>query len=268
MAATCSVPLNADTGSDVASVRKALSILCAFTRRRPSWTVSALSRELDIPKSTAHNLLRTLLAFDFVEQSPVDKTYRLGPRAYELGSAYVSGSELITPAMPHLRRLQTRSGETVKLGALSGGQVLVLAAVESTQQLHTRGDVGRRWPLHSSGLGKAILSQIDDAELDRVIEERGLPRLTRHTLTDRDELREALAQIRRDGYARDWEENELGVRCISVGFVDPIRRGVHAISVSGPSVRMSAQRARDIAGWAQETSEGILEQLGRQARRV
>lgn len=260
--------LNIESGADVASVRKALSILCIFSGRRPSWSVSALSRELNIPKSTAHNLLRTLLAFDFVEQSPVDKTYRLGSRAYELGSVYVSSSELITPAIPHLRRLQALTGETVKLGALSAGQVLVLAAVESTQQLHTRGDVGRRWALHSSGLGKAILSQLGDSELDRIIEERGLPRLTRHTLTDPAELRTALASIREEGYARDWEENELGVRCVSVGFVDPIRHGVHGVSVSGPSVRMSAQRAREIAGWAREASEGILQGLGRQARRA
>ena len=114
--------------------------------------------------------------------------------------------------MPHLRRLQDRSGETVKLGALSSGQVLVLAAVESTQQLHTRGDVGRRWALHSSGLGKAILSQLDDVEIDLIVTQHGLPRLTPRTLNSRAQLGVALAEIRAAGYARDWEENEPGVR--------------------------------------------------------
>ncbi|MCA2962705.1 MAG: IclR family transcriptional regulator [Acidobacteriaceae bacterium] len=223
----------------VSSVEKALRLLSTFSLASPQWALSDLAREQGMPKSTAHNLLKTLQAFDLVRQDPEDRVYRLGPRALEMGFLYARSTELLGQARPHLRRLAERSRETVKLGMLSDSQVLIVAAVESTHQLHTRGDIGTRWPLHSTGLGKAILSALPLAEAEALTRRRGLAALTKQTATSWPKLRAELAATRERGYAVDREENEAGVRCVAAAFVDPLRGAVAAVSVSGPSVRLS-----------------------------
>ena len=223
----------------VSSVEKALTLLSAFSLAKPQWALSDLAREHKLPKSTAHNLLKTLQAFDLVRQDPEARVYRLGPRSLEMGFVYARSTEILVQARPLLRRLAEKSRETVKLGMLSDNQVLIVAAVESTHQLHTRGDIGTRWPLHSTSLGKAILSALPLEEAETLVGRKGLAAFTQHTTTSWPKLRADLGAIRERGYALDMEENEAGVRCVAAPFVDPLRGGVAAVSVSGPSVRLS-----------------------------
>src|SRR5207253_3490069 len=131
--------------AEVASVRKALDLLESFSFENPAWTLSALARRLEIPKSTAHNLLRTMQSFDLVRQDVETRSYRLGARVMELGLLFARSTEMLTHARPLLRCLAEETQETVKLGMLSSDQVLILAAIESAENLHTRGDVGKRW---------------------------------------------------------------------------------------------------------------------------
>jgi IclR family transcriptional regulator, KDG regulon repressor len=235
---------------EVSAVRKALEILCSFTREKPVWSLSELSTALRIPKSTAHNLLRTLEGFDVVRRDPENKRYHLGLRLYELGLLFSSNSQLVATALPHLRRLAEYTQETVKLGVLSGGQVLVAAAVESSLLLNTRGDVGSRWPLHSTSLGKAILAALSRAEVHTIVRRQGLPRFTEHTTVGLEELEQALDGIRERGFALDLEENELGVRCAAVPLTLPPSSGgfIAALSVSGPSSRLTPGRLEEFAG--------------------
>jgi DNA-binding IclR family transcriptional regulator len=247
-AKVCSLPLN-DAGSryEVSAVRKALSILAVFSVFEPEWSLSALARRLHLPKSTAHNLLRTLQSFDLVQQDRERRAYRLGPRALEMGLAFSQSSEVLAQARPVLRRVAQATGETVKLGILSNDQVLIVAAVESTHQLHTRGDTGTRWPLHSTSLGKAILSALPPDECERVLRSRGMQQFTSRTLTSLARLGKELETTRARGYATDCEENEPGVCCVSAPLVDSLRGSVGAISVSGPRVRLGDERLADFA---------------------
>jgi DNA-binding IclR family transcriptional regulator len=259
-----SVLLNKEVRPDyqVSSVRKALEILCVFTPDNPRWTLSGLSRKLGIPKSTASNLTRTLQAFDLLRQDAQDKTYFIGPRAHELGLLYTAKTDLIGCALPRMRRLNDLTKETVKLGVLSQREVLVVAAIESPLQLHTRGDVGRRWHLHSSSLGKAILSALPQNEVEEIIE-AGLPRFTEATLTNPADLVKALRQIREKGYALDLEENEPGVRCVSASVTDPIRGLTAAVSMSGPTVRLGSEtllsHARHVIAAARQIQAALRE---------
>ena len=232
---------------EVASVKKALELLGAFSLCAPNWTLADLSRHFGFPKSTAHNLLKTLQSFDLVRQDPEDRTYRLGPRAMEMGLVFARSTEMLAQARPVLRRLAGKSGETVKLGISSDDQVLVIAAVESAHQLHTRGDVGTRWPLHSTSLGKAILSAMPLTEAQALVEHRGLKPYTRRTTISWPKLCADLTAIRQRGYALDLEENEPGVRCVAVPFVDPLRGAIAAISISGPSLRLAAGDLKNLA---------------------
>jgi DNA-binding IclR family transcriptional regulator len=257
---------NAAGQYEVSSVRKALEILCSFTPARPAWTLSDLSRSLGIPKSTAHNLVRTLESFGCVRQNPDDRRYTLGPKIYELGLVFSHTTDLLTKAMPFLRKLAAETEETVKLGVLSEAQVLVVGAIESVHQLHTRGDVGGRWPLHSTSLGKAILACLEPDKVRDLLGSRRLPPLTPRTITRLDKLQTELEQIRERGYAIDWEENEPGVHCVAAGLIVPGHEVVAAISVSGPAVRIHEKILPGHAARVRETVAGIKVALGGRAR--
>lgn len=242
---------------EVASVRKALEILCGFSSRTPILSVSDISRRLGIPKSTAHNLLRTLHSFDFIAQDRETKTYRLGPRLYELGMQFSETMQLAAIALPHLRRLVEATRETAKLAVLSDGEALIVAAVESPYQLHTRGDSGRRAALHCTGLGKALLSCLTDREVREIAARRGLPAYTRHTITSLARLERELGRVRACGYAFDSEENEEGVRCLAAPVSGAPASGVCALSVSGPAGRIADDRLVAVAAQVREAAREL-----------
>jgi len=248
---------------EVGAVRKALEILCQFTAETPSLSVSDLSRRLKMPKSTAHNLLRTLGGYDFLKQDPGDRRYRLGPRLYELGLRFSHGTRMVSVALPHLRRLADLTKETVKLGVLSGREVLILAAIESPYQLHTRGDEGLRAPLHCTGLGKAMLARLPDQEVREIVSGRGLPRFTPHTISTVAGLKKELERIRAAGYTVDLEEHELGVVCVAVSLADAAAGTLAALSVSAPTSRLSGERIAECARQVRQAARAIEDALNR-----
>jgi DNA-binding IclR family transcriptional regulator len=235
---------------EVGAVRKALEILCQFTAETPRLSVSDLSRRLKMPKSTTHNLLRTLEGHDFLKQDPGDRRYRLGTR-------------LVSAALPHLRRLADLTKETVKLGVLSGYEVLILAAIESPYQLHTRGDEGLRAPLHCTGLGKAMLARLPDQEVREILSGRGLPWFTPHTISTVAGLKKELERIRAAGYTVDLEENELGVVCVAVSLADTAAGTLAALSVSAPTSRLSGERIAECARQVRQAARAIEDALNR-----
>lgn len=241
----------------VASVRKAMELLGSFTPQTPAWALSDLARHLHIPKSTAHNLLQTLKDFDFVHQDKEAKVYRLGPRAMEIGLTFARGSDLLSHARAVMNRLAEQTGETVKFGVLSNNQVLIVAAVESLRQLHTRGDLGTRWPLHSSSLGKAILSGLPWEETVAILTATGMPRFTRTTLQSLHDVEREMKQIRTRGYSLDRQENEPGVCCVAAPVTDPLQGTVAAISISGPSARLRDSLLADLGQQAIAASRAI-----------
>jgi len=246
---------------EVGSVRKALSILCLFTPARPTLNVTDVSRLLDAPKSTVHNLLRTLERFDFVSQDAVSKHYRLGRRLFELGTLYSRSNDLLTCALPHLLRLWEKTNETVKLGVLANTEVMVIKSLESPLMLHTRGDEGRLAPLYCTGNGKALLALLPNEELRDILAKVGLRSFTPRTVTSLSKLEEEVEQIRRQGYSVDWEENEEGVRCIGAPVWDSGSERV-AISVAGPATRFTTSRIPELAALVVETARAISAALG------
>lgn len=249
---------------EVGSVRKALSILCLFTSENPALNVTDVSRLLTVPKSTAHNLLRTLEHFDFVSQDRVSKHYRLGRKLFELGTLYSRGNDLLTCALPHLLNLREKTHETVKLGVLANSEILVVKALESPLMLHTRGDEGRLAPLYCTGIGKALLALLPNEELRDILAKVGLRSFTPQTVTSLSTLEEQVERVRKDGYSVDWEENEEGVRCVGAPVRDAGSERV-AISVAGPATRFTTRRIPELAALVVETARAISSALGNSA---
>lgn len=248
--------------NEVGAVRKALQILCEFSTTSPILGASQVSRRLGIPKSTAHNLLRTLESLDFLKQDPGDRRYRLGPRVYELGLHFSQTTHLVSAALPQLRLLADQTRETVKLAVRSGDEILIMAAIESPYQLHTRGDEGMRAPLHCTGLGKAILAILPPAEVRQIVARHGLRKYTPHTIATPEGLTQELDRIRASGYSLDVEEHEAGVVCVAAAIRARADGVLPALSVSAPSSRLQGERIGECVRQVIEAARAVERALG------
>lgn len=229
------------TGGAVAGaqvVDRVIDILEVFPRLGPELGVSDVARALGLKKATAHRLLAALRHRGFVTQDPASRQYRLGMKLWELGSLATSQVDWVDRVKPHLERLTERSGETTHLAVLSDGQVLYVDKVESSRSLRMPSQVGRRLPVHCTGVGKALTAFLPDEVLASLTTRRGMGRYTDRTITDPARLREELALVRARGYAVDDEEIEEGLVCIAAPVRDHSTHVVAAVSIAGPSARL------------------------------
>ncbi|HZM81212.1 MAG TPA: IclR family transcriptional regulator [Candidatus Limnocylindrales bacterium] len=227
----------------VKSADRTLELLEALAAGGPRGLVE-LARELDIPKSSLHGLLRTMTQRGWVETDATGTRFGLGVRALQVGAAYLDSDDTLGLVNATLDALADRFGETVHLGRLDGPNVVYIAKRESAHPLRLFSAIGRRLPAHATALGKALLAQRPDAEVDRLLD-WPLPGLTPHTLTTPEALHADLARVREHGWAEDREENTEGIMCLAVAV--PLRRpAVDAISVSLPLARLRDTTAADI----------------------
>lgn len=218
----------------VNSVKKALRVLECFTAASPEMTLTQLSRELDMPKSTLLNLIRTLEEAGYVYRVRQSQNYRLGYKIMELGYSMRSAFPVVQFALPLMEELQSATGEFVYLTTHINGHVLYLECVYPQKRTVGYSITGKTLPMHCTGCGKAMLSTFSDAHVNSIIDAWGLERKTLNTITDRNQLMDELEITRSRGYALDLEEETPGVKCIAM----PVRSGegfaAGAISISGP----------------------------------
>ena len=220
-------------GSKVQSVERALMIVDVLAENGDKMSLTQLSQLLGWPKSTVHGLLSTLRDYSYIVQSEEDGRYWLGARFFELGNQVARSWSIRDAALPAMKRLSREFGDTVHLGAEDNGEVLYLEKVEADSLVNIMSDVGVRLPMHCSGLGKVLLAQKSKAELKRFISMRGLPALTKRTITSPAKLEEELAKIKEQGYAIDDGEIMEGLRCVAAPIEDINGKVRYAISVSG-----------------------------------
>lgn len=233
---------SADGG--VQSVERAFDLLERITTAGGEVSISQLAESTPLPLPTIHRLLRTLVSSGYVRQLP-SRRYGLGPGLIRFGE--VASRQLGAWARPYLAGVVEQLGETANMAILDGDMATYVAQVPSAHSMRMFTEIGRRVHTHASGVGKAILSQLDDERVRTVVARAGMPTPTPHSIGDVDALIEELDRIRARGYAIDDGEQELGVRCFAVpvpGMPTPT-----AISVSGPVTRVDeafAERAVSI----------------------
>ena len=214
-----------------------------------------------LEKSTVHRLLATLAAEGLVDQDPETDRYRLGLTLLELGMAVHQRLDIRSEALPVLRKLSERADDTVHLGVPRGAHVVYLEKVESRHAVQMRSRVGERMPLHSTGIGKAILAFAGDAAVATVLE-AGLEQRTANTITDTCDLRYELERIRARGFSIDMEENEEGVRCVAAPVFDHQMHVAGAISIAGPAFRFSEARISELGIEVATAAQEVSHRLG------
>lgn len=239
------------------SADRALAILAAFTESRPDIGVSELARELDMHKSTVSRLLATLEGRGLVRR--VEDRFVPGPELARLGSLAARGLALLPVAREPLARLAAGTGETVNLAVRRGDQVLNVHQVESAHFVALTDWTGRVTPLHASANGKALLA-FGTGPLPAE-----LSRQTVRTIVDPAELAAALARARRRGYATAAEELEAGLNSVAAPVFDASRSCIAAVSVAGPSYRVTQGRLPELGRACAASAAEISACLGYQA---
>ena len=195
-------------------------------------TLSELARQLEISKSTALSLLRTLMHREFVTLADGGDGPRYRLALARLGDKAVGQTGLLDVAMPTLRRLTEETGRTARLGVLDDGYVVVIGRVDGPGFIQVQSHVGRRELPHCSALGKSILALLPEDTVREIASRTGLAARTPHTITTVDALLEELRVARERGYAVDDEEDSVGVFCVGAALIDHRGTCVGAISVT------------------------------------
>jgi DNA-binding IclR family transcriptional regulator len=232
--------------SAVKSADRVLTVLDLLAARGPS-TFSAIVAALALPNSSAHNLLQTMVRRDYLEFDGEARTYAMGLRLWQVAQAYGGNRDLVAEARPLMQGIVDVTGETVQLARLDGIENVYLAIAESPHPMKLVSAVGSRLYAHATGLGKALLSDLPDAEVRRRLAGVTLPAFTPNTITDVDRLLVALASVREQGFATDDEEYVIGCRCVAMPIRGTAGSVVAAMSVSIPTPRYTpaiAERAR------------------------
>ncbi|MFD0683595.1 IclR family transcriptional regulator [Actinomadura fibrosa] len=240
----------------VRSLERAFELLEHLADAGGEMALSELTEVSGLPMPTIYRLMRTLVNHGYVRQEP-SKRYALGPRLIRLGEG---ASRLLGSwARPVLTRLVHEVGETANMAVLEGDEAVYVAQVPSKHSMRMFTEVGRRVQPHCTGVGKALLSQLPEPRVRDILARTGMDAHTPNTFTDPDALLAELERIRVQGYALDDEEQEVGVRCVAVAL-----RGapaLTALSVSGPSARMTRETVADVVPIMRNAAEGFAKEL-------
>jgi IclR family acetate operon transcriptional repressor len=247
----------------VQSVGRVLDLLEIVGAAGGEIGLSELAAKAGLPLPSIHRLVRTLVDRGYMRQLP-NRRYALGARLVPLGQ--VAGTMLGAWAQPVLTDLVDALGESANLAVLDGDAVTYIGQVPSRHSMRMFTEVGRRVPVHCTGVGKALLAQLPEATARELLERGGMPRRTAKTVTDVDELLAQLPQIAEQGYALDDGEQETGVRCIAVAV--PGGPAATAISVSGPEGRVPMESVPGIVAELQDTAAALAGELHEDGRRA
>jgi DNA-binding IclR family transcriptional regulator len=244
----------------VRSVDRAVTILDLLAQT--GWRTGAeVARELQVHRSTALRLLGTLERHALVERDQKSAKYRLGPRLPQLASVVTGESDLRSVARPVCERLAGALGETVTLDVLVAGEIVPIEQATGSTSVVNVNWLGRHTPVHCTASGKVILAFGPEAVRQRLLA-RPLERSTVHTITDPTELEAQLEAARGDGFARTYEELELGLDAIAAPVYGAGGEVVAAVDVSGPAHRLRAEGRPELVRLTLDAAADLSRRLG------
>ncbi|MGW3481331.1 IclR family transcriptional regulator [Rhodococcus indonesiensis] len=244
------------------TVQRIGPVLDLFTVQHPEWGVSEVAAAIDVPRSSAHALLSSLVDTGLL-QCRARGRYRLGWRVVELGETLRGTVDVRSCAGPVLERLVEKCGETTHLAVMDRWNVLYVDKILGNHNITVQGArIGTRLDAHSTAVGKVLLAQLEELEVRRYLAQRPLRRLTPSTTTNPPALLDALAGVRSAGFAVDLGETVSEVHCVAAPVRDDLGSVVAAVSVSVPATRFVQRRPqleRAVVGAAHEITRAIAE---------
>jgi len=246
---------------NVRAVERALLIMGCFDSENPERGISEISEVVGLHKATAHRIVTTLVNYGYLERAADGQKYRLGIELANLGFKVIRRMDLRREALPYMNELVNEWDETCDLSIFDQGKVFYVEILRGDHALTIAAAVGQRLPAHCTASGKLMLAHLPPAELD-VILGQPLESYTENTITSPDELRRQLESIRKQGYAVDYEEFELGIYALAAPICNRDGNVIAAIGSPSPTQRMTQERISEMAIAFKKAAQSISQRLG------
>jgi IclR family acetate operon transcriptional repressor len=248
----------------VQSLDRAFDLLEALAQSEAELPLSQLTEQVGLPLGTVHRLLSSLVQRGYAAQNPETRLYGPGPRLLEVAARAAANSRfsLARIARPVLQTLTATTDETSNLLLLQGDEGVYAEQVPSVRLVRMFTEVGQRVPLYCTGGGKAMLSGMAEEQLEAYLARTSLVAFTPKTLATPQRLRDELGRARAQGFALDDEEREVGVCCVAAPIFDRFGRCIAALSISGPTTRLSRERALERGPCVREAADTCSRALG------
>jgi DNA-binding IclR family transcriptional regulator len=244
------------------AVERALRILERVAESSGGATNASLSRALEIPKSSASYILRTLERRGYLKRDTESGRYLLGLKLLGLSRGVLSHLDIRQAARPFLQALVNRTHVTCHLAILDAGEAVYIEKVDAPGFIKMDTWVGRRMRVHSTSVGKALVSHMDESEVEAILRQNPMEKRTPKTITSLARFFKELESVRALGYAVDDEENNPGARCVGVPIFDAPGHVVAAIGLSGTTAQVTQSNLPKLAELLQETARKISRHLG------
>ncbi|PWT96226.1 MAG: hypothetical protein C5B52_16240 [Bacteroidetes bacterium] len=245
----------------LSSVHNAIRILQTFSRSEMELGISELSVRLGLAKSTVSRLMKTLNQVNLVEKNPETQKYRLGISAFELGFVVYHTMELRQVSYPILEKLAKSIRRVVRLGVYDKGGVVYLSKHMPGEDDGTISMIGDRSPVHCTAIGKILLANQTEKEIERVVTDQ-LKRYTNKTIIAPQELKKEIFEIRKKGYAVTMEELRSGFSSVAVPVKNDMGKVVGAISITGLQSHLYASQIDQYVSQLRTCSRLITERMG------
>lgn len=248
----------------LSSVTSALRVLKVFSHSEPELGISSIAQRLGLAKSTVHRLAVTLASEGFLEQNPQNGRYRLGLSLFSLGALVRQRMDVSNQAHSLLGALRDQTQETVHLAILDETSILYLYNMESSLAIGTRSYIGTRKPAFCTSEGRVLLA-FNDPDLTATVLKEDLVQRTPKTTTNPKALRTMLEEVRRNGYATDDEESEIGMRSVAAPIRDLAGNAIAAVGLAGPIQRLTKKELRRLVPQVMATAAAISARMGYKA---
>jgi len=247
--------------SSVRVVDRVFEILEVLSKSGSSMSLSEIAEETKMSKSTVHRLLSSMGENNYVGKNP-DNTYFIGYKLIGLVSFHINNLELLTEAKPYLNQLSRELNLSAHLGILQNSEVTYLDELYPFPQPEEYTKVGGRSPAICSSMGKCLLACLSGDELEEVLYDYKFQEYTKNTITNLEELKRLLRIIRKQGWAIDNEEYQLGHRCVGAPIFDYKGMPIAAISVSGSTNELSDEKLEYIIKEVKKSANSISRKMG------
>lgn len=254
--------MTANHESPSVAVERALAMLEAVAHEPEGLSNAEISRKLQIPKSSASYILRTLETQGYLNRDPSSGKYRVGLKILSLSRGALSGIDVREVALPIMRHLVEKTNLTCHLAILDGSDAVYIEKVEPTGFLRVDTWVGRRMRVHTTSVGKALAAYIPQERLEKIIADSGMEKRTPKTITTLPRLLKELEKVRAQGYAVDDEENNLGARCLGAPVFNQQGAIEASVGLSGTTMQVNAQTMPRIVEALKDAARHVSMQLG------
>jgi len=258
------------TESPSVAVERAMAMLEAVAQEPEGLSNAEISRKLQIPKSSASYILRTLEKQGYLNRTPETGKYRVGLKVLSLSRGALSGIDVREVALPIMRHLMEKTHLTCHLAILDGSDAVYIEKVEPQGFIKMDTWVGRRMRVHATSVGKAMAAHISRERLEKILAESGMEKRTPKTITTLPRLLKDLEKVREQGYAVDDQENNMGARCVGAPIFSQDGSIEASLGLSGTINQVNAQTMPRILEHLKDAARHVSMQLGYRAphRRV